>query len=80
VSPPGVGWTCDGGRWVTAGVPVKSHRPLPVLDLVDPLRHTGASEVVRVMDICSDLITSAALLDYIRNFDLDYVIIEMPPC
>jgi hypothetical protein len=30
--------------------------------------------------MCSDLITSAALLDYIPAFDWDYVRIEIPSC
>jgi hypothetical protein len=30
--------------------------------------------------ICSDLITSAALLDYIADLDLNYVVIETSPC
>ena len=30
--------------------------------------------------ICSDLITSAALLDYIADFDLNYMRIAVPSC
>jgi hypothetical protein len=41
---------------------------------------SNAVDYERGISTCSDLITSAALLDYIADLDLNYVIIETSPC
>ena len=43
-------------------------------------RYYGPFRLFKPMPSCSELITSAVLLDYIAGLDLHYVIIATSPC